>query len=178
MTRDEAYGLLTEHAKGESLLRHAKQVEAVMRAFARARGEDEEKWGLAGLLHDFDYEMYPTIPDHPAKGSVILAARGVPEDVREAILGHAVHTGVPRTTLLAKVLFAVDELSGFIHAVALVRPSRSVRDVTPASVLKKMKDKAFAAKVSREEIRQGMQELGVSPEAHIAEVIAAMQAVE
>jgi putative nucleotidyltransferase with HDIG domain len=178
MTRDEAWAILTEHTKGESLLKHARTVEAVMRAFARKLGADEEAWGIAGLLHDFDYEMYPTLPDHPMKGSAILAARGVPEEIRLAILGHAGNEiGVPRETPMAKVLYAVDELSGFVTAVALVRPSKSIHDVEPRSVLKKLKDKTFAAKVSREDIRRGMEELGVDPSAHIAEVIEAMKPV-
>ena len=178
MTRDEAFSTLTEFTKGESLLKHARTVEAVMRAFAAKRGEDVEKWGIAGLLHDFDYEMHPTLPDHPLKGSEILKARGVPEDVRTAILGHAGNEiGVARETPMAKVLYAVDELAGFVTAVALVRPSKAIRDVEPKSVLKKFKDKTFAAKVSREDMTRGMAELGVDPAAHIAEVIAAMQAV-
>jgi predicted hydrolase (HD superfamily) len=148
-----------------------------MRHFARLAGEDEERWGIAGLLHDFDYEMYPQIPDHPIKGSEILAERGVPEEIRTAILGHANHTGVPRDTLMAKTLYAVDELSGFIGAVALVRPSKSVHDVKPKSVKKKFKDRSFAAKVSREEIFEGMEELGVDPTEHIQNVIDALRAV-
>lgn len=178
MTRDEAYAILTEFTKGESLLKHARTVEAVMRAFAKARGEDVEKWGIAGLLHDFDYEMYPTLPDHPVKGSEILKARGVSDDVRQAILGHAGNEiGVTRETPMAKVLYAVDELAGFVTAVALVRPSKAIRDVEPKSVLKKFKDKTFAAKVSREDMTRGMAELGVDPSAHVAEVIAAMREV-
>ncbi len=176
MTREEAWRILCEHTKSESLRRHALTVEAVMRWFARKYGEDEEKWGVTGLLHDFDYEMYPTAPEHPLKGSGILAARGVDEEIRRAILGHASYTGVPRDTLLAKVLFAVDELSGFITAVALVRPSKSIHDVRPKSVKKKMKDRSFAAKVNRDEILQGMEELGVEPSAHIQDVIDAMRA--
>ena len=136
-----------------------------------------EKWGVTGLLHDFDYEMYPRIPDHPIKGGEILAERGVPEDVRRAILGHASHTGVPRDTLMAKTLYAVDELSGFVTAVALVRPSKSVHDVKPKSVKKKFKDRSFAAKVNRDEIHEGMEELGVDPTEHIQHVIDAMRGV-
>ncbi|MCU0725359.1 MAG: HDIG domain-containing protein [Planctomycetes bacterium] len=176
MTRDDAWRILTEHTLGESLRKHALTVEAVMRAFARKLGADEEAWGIAGLLHDFDYEIHPTSPDHPLKGSEILAARGVPEEIRLAILGH-VDVGVARESLMAKVLYAVDELSGFVTAVALVRPSKSIHEVEPRSVLKKLKDKAFAAKVSREDIRRGMEELGVDPAAHIAEVIAALKPV-
>jgi putative nucleotidyltransferase with HDIG domain len=177
MTREEAWDILCEFTKSESLRRHALAVEAAMRHFARLHGEDEEKWGATGLLHDFDYERYPQIPDHPIQGSEILAERGVPEEIRRAILGHAVHTGVPRDTLMAKVLFAVDELSGFISAVALVRPSKSVHDVKPKSVKKKFKDRSFAAKVNREEIFQAMEELGVDPTGHIQHVIDAMRAV-
>lgn len=176
MNRETAWGILTEYTLTDSLRRHALTVEAVMRHFARAAGEDEETWGIAGLLHDFDYEIHPTLEHHPQDGEPILAERGVPEEVRRAILGHAPHTGVPRETPMAKTLFAVDELSGFVYAVALVRPSKSIDDVNPKSVRKKLKDKSFAAKVSRSEIAQAMEELGVDPTAHIGNVIDGMKA--
>ncbi len=177
MTRDDAWEILTEYTKSESLRRHALTVEGAMRWFARRDGHDEEAWAIAGLLHDFDYEIHPTLEKHPQEGSPILAERGVPEDIRTAILGHASHTGVPRETLMAKTLFAVDELSGFTYAVALVRPSKSIHDVKPKSVKKKLKDKSFAAKVNRAEITQAMEELGVEPTAHIQDVIDAMRSV-
>jgi putative nucleotidyltransferase with HDIG domain len=177
LTRAEAWELLCEHTKSESLRKHALAVEAAMRALARQNGEDEEAWGAVGLLHDFDYEMFPNIPDHPLRGAEILAERGVPESWRRAILGHATHTGVPRDTSMARALFGVDELTGFIIAVALVRPSRSLGDVSARSVKKKMKDKAFARAVNREEIRQGAEELGVDFDEHVAFVIDALKPV-
>jgi predicted hydrolase (HD superfamily) len=158
-------------------------VEAAMRAYARQHGEDEETWGVVGLLHDFDYERFPNdahAPDqeHPSEGSRILAARGYPEHLRRAILGHASYTGVPRDTLLAKVLFAVDELCGFLVACTLVRPSKSLMDLEVSSVKKKLKDKAFARGVNRDEVRQGAEELGVDLDAHIAFCIAALRPIE
>ena len=177
MNRDDAWTILAEYTKSESLRRHAMTVEGVMRWFARRDGEDEEAWGIAGLLHDFDYEMHPTIEKHPQDGEPILKERGVPEEIRRAILGHAPHTGVARETAMARTLFAVDELSGFTYAVALVRPSKSIHDVKPKSVKKKLKDKSFAAKVNREEISQAMEELGVDPTAHIQDVIDGMCSV-
>ena len=160
MNRDEAWNLLCEYTKSEGLRRHALAVEACMRAYARKFGEDEEKWAVVGLVHDFDYEVYPNAPDHPLKGSEILAKLGYPDDVRRAILGHADYTGVPRDTLMAKSLFACDELAGFITACSLVRPDR-IQSLEPTSVRKRMKDKAFARSVSREDIIQGAEELGV-----------------
>jgi len=148
-----------------------------MRFYARKFGEDEEKWGIVGLLHDFDYEMYPNEKNHPYRGYEILEKEGYPEDVRKAILSHASYTGVPRDSLMARTLFAVDELTGFIIAVALVRPTRSIHDVTVKSVKKKFKQKAFAAKVSREEIKQGIKELGVDEDEHIQNVIDALKSI-
>ena len=174
MNRDEAWKLLCEYTKSENLRRHALAVEACMRAYARKFGEDEEKWGIAGLLHDFDYELYPDAPDHPLKGCEILTSLGYPEDIRRAILAHADYTGVPRDTLMAKSLFACDELAGFITACALVRPDR-IQGLEPASVRKRMKDKAFARAVRREDIIQGAQELGVDANEHIAICISAMR---
>ncbi len=174
-TRDEAYALLCEYTRSESLIKHALAVEAVMRAFARHYGEDEEVWGIAGLLHDFDYERYPTPPDHPLRGAEILRERGYPEEIIRAILGHADYTGVARETLLAKVLYAVDELTGFIIACALVRPSRSLDDLPVASVKKKLKDKAFARGVDRAIVARGAEELGVNLDDLIAFIISALR---
>ncbi len=176
MDRQAAWELLCEHTQSESLRKHSLAVEACMRAYARKWGEDEESWGCAGLIHDFDYEQYPDAPDHPLKGSEILKARGYPDEIRRAILGHASYTGVPRDSRLARALFACDELAGFITACALVRPGR-IQDLGPASLIKRMKDKAFARSVSREDIRQGAEELGVPLEEHVAFCIAAMQSI-
>lgn len=176
-TREEAWRLLSEYTQSESLRKHALAVETVMKAYARKHGEDEETWGLAGLLHDFDYERYPNAPDHPVKGSEILREEGYPEALRRAILGHAEYTGVPRDTLLAKVLFACDELTGFITAVALVKPHKSIFEVEPQSVIKKLKDKAFARSVNRNDVYNGAGELGVDLNEHIAFVIEALKPV-
>ena len=178
--RDEALALMQEFTASESLRKHMLAVEVAMRAYARRFGEDAERWGLAGLIHDFDYERYPNdarspTEEHPAEGVRILRERGWPEDVLEAILGHATYSGVPRTTPMAKALFAVDELVGLVTATALVRPSKSVLDVTADSVRRKMKDKAFARGVDRGDILQGVQELGIPLEEHIAFVVHAMQ---
>ena len=169
-----------EYTASDSLRKHMLSVEAAMRAYAERNGEDVERWGLAGLIHDFDYERYPNAAhsateEHPAEGVRILRARGWPEDILEAILGHAQYSGVPRVTAMARTLFAVDELTGLITATALVRPSRSIHEVEAKSVRKKMKDKAFARGVSREDVMEGAQSLGVDLDEHIAFVIAAMQ---
>jgi putative nucleotidyltransferase with HDIG domain len=176
MDRESAWNLLCEYTKNENLRKHALAVEACMRAYARRFGEDEEKWASVGLIHDFDYELYPNAPDHPLKGSEILQQKGYPEDVRRAILGHASYTGVARDTGLAKALFACDELAGFITACALVRPDR-IQGLETKSVMKRMKDKAFARAVSREDIRQGAEDLGVPLEEHIAFCIEALRGV-
>jgi putative nucleotidyltransferase with HDIG domain len=176
MTREEAWQLLCEYTKSENLRKHALAVEACLTAYARKFGEDEEKWAVTALLHDFDYEIHPQAPDHPLKGEAILAERGVSEEIRRAILSHASYTGVPRQSLLEKALFACDELAGFIIAVALVKPNRSLAEVDARSVRKKMKDKAFARSVSREDIIQGAQELGVDLDEHIEFCARAMQA--
>ncbi|GBC83440.1 hypothetical protein HRbin10_02588 [bacterium HR10] len=176
-TREAAYALLREYTTSESLIKHALAVEAVMRAFARHYGEDEETWGIAGLLHDFDYERYPNPPDHPMRGAEVLRERGYPEEIIRAILGHADYTGVPRDTLLAKVLYAVDELTGFIIACALVRPSRSVDDLPVASVKKKLKDKAFARGVDRAIVYRGAEELGMDLDDLIAFIISALRPI-
>ena len=175
--RQAAWGLLTEFTQSESLRKHALAVEACMRAYARQEGEDEEKWGVVGLIHDFDYEKYPSLDDHPMRGSEILEQRGWPEEIRRAILSHADHTGVTRQSRIEHALFACDELAGFITAVALVKPGKSLAEVDARSVRKKMKDKAFARSVSRDDITQGAQELGVELEQHIAFCIEAMKAI-
>ncbi|MEX2245397.1 MAG: HD domain-containing protein [Dehalococcoidia bacterium] len=175
MDRQAAWDLLCEYTHGDGLRKHGLAVETVMRHFARQHGEDENVWGITGLLHDFDYERWPTQEGHPFEGNKILTERGYPEDVRTAIMGHGDYTGVPRDTLMAKMLFAVDELTGFVTAVALVRPNKSIFEVEPASVRKKMKDKAFARQVNRDDIINGAAQLGVDLEAHISEVIAALK---
>jgi predicted hydrolase (HD superfamily) len=172
--RESAWQVLCEYTQNDSLRKHAQAVEACMRAYARKFDEDEEKWGIVGLVHDFDYEMYPNAPDHPLRGSAILKERGYPEEVRRAILGHAEYSGVPRDTLMAKALFACDELAGFITACSLVRPDK-IATLEAKSVRKRMKDKAFARAVSREDITKGAEELGVPLEEHIAFCIEAMR---
>jgi putative nucleotidyltransferase with HDIG domain len=174
MTRDEALGLLHEFTQGESLRKHAYAVEAAMRTYARRFGADEERWGIAGLLHDFDYERWPDPPQHTRQGAVILRRRGVDEQVVEAVLSHVEWNEIPRDTPLKQALFAVDELCGFITAVAYVRPSRSLAEVDAKAVRKKMKDKAFARAVRREDITEGAALLGVELDEHIATCIAAL----
>jgi predicted hydrolase (HD superfamily) len=176
MDRQAAWELLCEYTKNENLRKHALAVEACLRAYARKFGEDEAKWSVVGLIHDFDYEVYPSAPDHPLKGSEILKEKGYSEDVRRAILGHADYTGVPRDTLLAKTLFACDELAGFITACAYVRPDR-IATLEAKSVRKRMKDKAFARAVSREDITKGAEELGIPLDEHIALCIDAMRQI-
>jgi len=175
-TRNDAWDLLCEYTKGESLRKHALAVEAVMRAYARRMEEDEDKWGLVGMLHDFDYEMYPNPPDHPMKGSEILQERGYSDEIRRAILGHANYTGVARDTLLARGLYACDELTGFVVACALVRPN-GIWDLESKSVKKKLKDKAFARTVNRDEVYEGAEELAVDLGQHIDFIIAALREV-
>ena len=175
-TRDEAWELLCEYTKGDSLRKHARAVEAVMQAYARRLGEDEEKWCVTGMLHDFDYEMYPNPPDHPVKGSEILGERGYSDEIRRAILGHANYTGVPRDTVLARGLYACDELTGFVVACALVRPN-GIWDLESRSVKKKLKDKAFARTVNRAEVYEGAEEFGVELGEHIDFIIAALREV-
>jgi putative nucleotidyltransferase with HDIG domain len=173
--RDRVLALLHEYTEGPGLRKHAYGVEAAMRAYARRHGEDEALWGAAGLLHDMDYEKHPSREEHPFLGCRILEAKGYPEGLIEAILGHATYSGVPRTSLLAKTLFAVDELSGLITATALVMPSKRLADVTTESVIKKMRTKGFARSVNREEIEQGAADLGVPLEEHVTFVLTAMQ---
>jgi putative nucleotidyltransferase with HDIG domain len=175
-TREDAWNLLCEYTKGDSLRKHALAVEAVMKAYAHKLNEDETKWGMVGLLHDFDYEMYPDAPDHPVKGSEILAEHGYSDELRRAILGHANYTGVPRDTLVARALYACDELTGFVVAAALVRPN-GIWDLEAKSVKKKLKDKAFARTVNRDEVYEGAQEFNVELGEHIDFIVAALRNV-
>lgn len=176
MNRADAYALMTEYTQGESLRKHMLAVEAAVRGYARAFGENEDEWGIVALLHDFDYEKWPSREDHPYKGVAILEEKGYPEWVTRAILSHADYSGVPRETRLEKTLFACDEMSGFVTAAALVRPSKSVLDLEPASVIKRMKDKAFARAVPREDLRKGADELGLPLEEHVGNVIRFLRA--
>jgi putative nucleotidyltransferase with HDIG domain len=183
LSRSEALALVHEFTASDALRKHMYAVEAAMRAEARACGEDEELWGVVGLLHDFDYERWPNdarspTEEHPSAGVRVLEERGVTEPVRRAILGHASYTGVPRDTPMARALYAVDELCGFLVACALVRPSRSLADLEVSSVKKKLKDKAFARGVNRDEVRQGAEEFGVPLDDHIRFVIEALRPVE
>lgn len=171
--REYAWNVLREWTEGDNLRKHALAVEIAMRAYANRFGEDEERWGVTGLLHDMDYEKHPDLSEHPKVGVAALQELGYPQDVCDAILGHA--NLVPRETLMAKVLYAVDELTGFITAVALVRPSKKLADVELKSIKKKWKDKAFARGCNRDEMAQGAEELGVALDEHISFVLAAMQ---
>jgi putative nucleotidyltransferase with HDIG domain len=182
-TRDRALALMHEYTPSDALRKHMYAVEAAMRAMAVSQGGDPDTWGLVGLLHDFDYERFPNAgrsatEEHPAEGVRLLTAQGFPEELGRAILGHAAYTGVPRDTPVARALFAVDELCGFLVACALVRPSKSLRDLEVSSVRKKLKDKAFARGVNREEVLQGAAELGVPLDEHIAFVLEALRPVE
>jgi predicted hydrolase (HD superfamily) len=179
--RKEAWELLCEYTKGDSLRKHALAVEAAMRACAVRYGDadaDVDEWGMVGLLHDFDYEMFPTADEHPFKGATIMCGRGYPDRIIRAIMGHASYTGVERDTQMARALFATDELCGFLVACALVRPTRSLDDLEVSSVKKKLKDKAFARTVNRDDIRQGVAELGVELDEHIRFVIDALRPVQ
>lgn len=183
LTRSDAVALMHEYTGNDALRKHMYAVEAAMRAEARRHGQDEELWGVVGLLHDFDYERFPNdarspTEEHPSEGVRILEARGVGEEVRRAILSHASYTRVPRDTPMARALYAVDELCGFLVACALVRPSRSLADLEVSSVKKKLKDKAFARGVNRDEVRQGAEEYGVPLDEHIRLVIEALRPVE
>jgi len=175
--RAAAWGLLTEFTQSESLRKHARAVEACMRAYAKKLGGNEDLWGVVGLLHDFDYDKYPSLEDHPYRGSEILKERGYSEEIRRAILSHASYTGVKRESAMEKALFACDELAGFLTACALVKPGKSLAEVEAPSVKKKMKDKAFARSVNRDDIVNGAAELGVALEEHIAFCIEAMREV-
>src|SRR5688500_11656892 len=171
LSRDAAYQLMTQHTQGESLRKHMLAVEAAVRGYARLWGESEEEWAVVALLHDFDYERWPEPADHPFRGVEILREKGYPEWVTRAILSHADYSGVPRESRLEHALFACDEMSGFVTAAALVRPSKSVLDLEAASVIKRMKDKAFARAVPREDLRKGAEEIGLPLEQHVANVI-------
>ena len=171
LSRDAAWALLTEWTKSESLRKHALAVEAAVRGYARTFNASEDDWAIVGLLHDFDYERYPTAADHPFRGCDELRRRGYPEWVMRAILSHAQYSGVPRESLLEKSLFACDEMAGFVTAASLVRPSKSVLDLEASSVIKRMKDKAFAKAVSRDDLRQGAEELGLPLDVHVTNVI-------
>jgi len=176
MNRDDAWQLLTEYTKSDSLLKHAMAVEAAVRGYAKRFGEDEDGWGITALLHDFDYERWPTLGDHPNKGSEILKERGYPDWLIRAIRSHAMEiTGVTRDTQLEKTLFACDELAGFVTAASLVRPSKSVLDLEAKSVVKRMKDKAFARGVKREDLHEGAAMLGIPLEEHVGNVIGFMR---
>jgi putative nucleotidyltransferase with HDIG domain len=177
INRDSAWSLLCEFTESESLRKHMLAVEACMRAYARKFGEDEDKWGITGLLHDFDYEKYPTQKEHPFIGNKVLEERGYPEEMRRAILSHADYSGVKRESKMEKTLFACDELAGFITATALVKPGKSLAEVEAKSVRKKMKDKAFARSVNRDDIIKGAAEMGLDLEEHIAFCIEAMKAI-
>jgi len=181
-SRSDTLAIMHEYTASDSLRKHMLSVEAAMRAYAAKFGEDVDRWGITGLIHDFDYEKFPNdahsaTEEHPAEGVRILRSRGFPEDILEAILGHAQYSGVPRQSLMAKTLFAVDELTGLVTATALVKPNKSVMDVEARSVRKKMKDKAFARGVNRDDVINGAADLGVDLDEHIAFVIAAMQGV-
>lgn len=175
--RDEAWALMTEYVSSLSLRRHMLAVEAALRAYARRFGADQERWGVVGLLHDFDYEIHPTLDQHPQDGAPILRERGYAEELIRAILSHADHLALPRETLLEKALYAVDEVTGFAGAVALVRPDKAIASVQPSSFKKKMKDKAFARAVSREEMLHGAEALGVPFDEHIQIVVGAMAGI-
>ena len=176
MTYQDAMNLMHEYTKSEALRRHMYAVEAAMRSYAKKFGEDEEQWAIVGVLHDFDYEMYPNAPDHPTKGSEILKEKGYGEEIRRAILSHADYTNVPRDTNIAKSLYACDELCGFVMACAVIRPNK-IADLEVSSVKKKLKDKGFARNVNREDIDKGIKELGLPFEEHIQNVINAMRGV-
>ena len=175
LSRDRALALVTAHVQGESLRKHLLAVEAAVRGYARLWGEDEEAWGFVALVHDFDYETYPDAENHPYRGVETLRALGYPEWVTRAILSHADYTGVARESRLEHALFACDEMAGFVSAAALIRPTRSVLDLEARSVLKRMKDKAFARNVSRDDLRRGAEEIGLPLETHVAKVIGFMR---
>ena len=177
LDRAGAWAVLTEFTRSDSLRKHALAVEASMRAYAARYGEDSERWGMAGMLHDFDYEMHPTAPRHPVKGAEILLARDVPPPVVHAVLAHADYAGYPRVSRLDRALYACDELSGFVTACALVRPGRAIAGLEAGSVKKKLKDKAFARTVNRDDVYRGAEELGVDLDAHVQFVIEALTAV-
>lgn len=176
-TREQALTILHEHVKNENLRRHMYAVEAAMRAYAATYGGNPDEWGIVGLLHDFDWEIHPTLADHPLKGQLILESRGVPNVIRQAIMAHAPHTGSKPESMMEKCIFAVDEISGFIVACALVTPDKKLVNVTVDGIKKKLKSKGFAAKVNRDEIRQGVEMLGLPEDEHFGTVLKAMQSI-
>jgi len=175
LSREDAWAIVAEYTKSESLRKHMLGVEAAVRGYARQFGEDEDDWGAVALLHDFDYERYPDPENHPFRGVEILKAKGYPEWVTRAILSHADYSGVPRESKLEKTLYACDEMSGFVTAASLVRPSKSILDLEASSVVKRMKDKAFARAVSRDDLRRGAEELGLPLDVHVTNVIASLR---
>lgn len=177
MNRDEALSLVHEYVKNDNLIKHMLSVEAAMRFYAEKFGEDGAKWGITGLLHDFDWEIHPTLEEHPLAGQPLLREHGVPDDIIRAIMSHADHTGVPRETQMEKALYACDEVTGLVTAVALIRPSRSLLDLEASSVKKKWKDKAFAAGANREEIQKAATEFGIELWEHVGNVIQAMRSI-
>ena len=177
MNRPEALAIVREYIKNENLVRHMLAVEAAMRFYAEKFGQEPETWGITGLLHDFDWEIHPTLENHPQAGAPLLRQRGVPEEIVRAVLSHADHTGVPRQSLMEKALYACDEITGLVTAVALVRPSRSLHDLEASSVKKKWKDKAFAAGANREEIAKATEEFGIELWEHVGNVILAMRRI-
>jgi putative nucleotidyltransferase with HDIG domain len=177
MNRDEALNIVREYVKNENLIKHMLAVEAAMRFYAAKFGEDQELWGVTGILHDFDWEIHPTLEEHPTAGAPILREKGVPEEIVRAILSHADHSGIPRQTHMEKALYACDEITGLITAVALVRPSRSLNDLEASSVKKKWKDRAFAAGANREEIAKAAQEFNIELWEHVGNVILAMRTI-
>ena len=177
MNRPEALAIVREYIKNENLVRHMLAVEAAMRFYAEKFGQDPETWGITGLLHDFDWEIHPTLENHPQAGAPLLRQRGVPEEIVRAVLSHADHTDVPRQSLMEKALYACDEITGLVTAVALVRPSRSLHDLEASSVKKKWKDKAFAAGANREEIAKATEEFGIELWEHVGNVILAMRRI-
>ena len=177
MNREDALAIVNEFVKNQNLVKHMLAVEAAMEDYALRYGEDPEEWGIVGLLHDFDWEIHPSMDSHPQKGTPLLRERGVPEKYIRCILSHADHTGIPRETLMEKALYACDEVTGLVTTVALVRPSKSIHDVKVKSVRKKWKDKRFAANVNREEIERGAEELGVDLWEHVSNIIASMQRI-
>jgi putative nucleotidyltransferase with HDIG domain len=177
MNRNEALTIVNEYIKNINLIRHMLAVEAAMRFYAEKFGEDADTWGMVGLLHDFDWEIHPTLDEHPQAGALILRERGVPEPIIRAILSHADHTGVPRVSVMEKALYACDEITGLITAVALVRPSRSLSDLETSSVKKKWKDRAFAAGANREEITKATEDFGLELWEHVGNVILAMRRI-
>ncbi len=177
MNREQALSIVHEYIENPNLIKHMLAVEAAMRFYARIFDEDEEKWAVTGLLHDFDWEIHPNMEEHPSAGEPILRQKGVPEDIIRAVLSHATHTGIPRESLMEKALFACDEVTGLITAVALVRPSRALYDLKPKSIKKKWKDRSFAAGANREEIEEGAQALGLELWEHVGNMIQAMKSV-